>query len=195
MNFSPDYLLQQLRRQPGAACYWVAFSGGLDSHVLLHALHQLREVLDANIGAVHVNHGLQSMADDWVVHCQQVCADLDVPFVSLAADGKALRGESPEAAARHARYTALADWLPAKDCLLTAQHQDDQAETLLLQLLRGSGVSGLAAMPCSTMLGAGRHLRPLLDVSRDELHRYARAHQLFWIEDPSKTDTAFDRNY
>jgi tRNA(Ile)-lysidine synthase len=195
MSFSPDYLLKQLRRQPGAACYWVAFSGGMDSHVLLHALCQLHEVLDAEIGAVHVNHGLQSMADDWGVHCQQVCAELDVPFVSLAADGKALRGESPEAAARHARYTALADWLPAKDCLLTAQHQDDQAETLLLQLLRGSGVSGLAAMPHSTTLGPGRHLRPLLDVSRDELRQYAYAHKLSWIEDPSNTDTAFDRNY
>ena len=195
MSFSPDYLLQQLRRQSGAACYRVAFSGGLDSHVLLHALCQLREVLDAAIGAVHVNHGLQQAADDWASHCQQVCADLGVQYVSLQADGKAVRGESPEAAARSARYTALADWLPAKDCLLTAQHQDDQAETLLLQLLRGSGVSGLAAMPRVTTLGAGWHVRPLLGVSRDELREYAVAHKLSWIEDPSNADIAFDRNY
>jgi tRNA(Ile)-lysidine synthase len=93
MNFSVDYLLKQLRRQPAAACYWVAFSGGMDSHVLLHALYQLREVLDAAIGAVHVNHGLQAAADDWVTHCQQVCAALNVPFVSLQADGSALRGD------------------------------------------------------------------------------------------------------
>jgi tRNA(Ile)-lysidine synthase len=85
--------------------------------------------------------------------------------------------------------------LPAGDCLLTAQHQDDQAETLLLQLLRGSGVSGLAAMPVTTTLGAGRHLRPLLEVSREALREYALAHTLSWIEDPSNTDTAFDRNY
>ncbi|MDH3986032.1 MAG: tRNA lysidine(34) synthetase TilS, partial [Gammaproteobacteria bacterium] len=136
MNFSADYLLKQLRRQPGAARYWVAFSGGMDSHVLLHALYQLREVLDAAIAAVHVNHGLQAVADDWVTHCQQVCAELNIPLVSLQADGRALRGESPEAAARAARYAALAEWLPENDCLLTAQHQDDQAETLLLQLLR-----------------------------------------------------------
>jgi len=195
MKFSPDYLLQQLRRHPGTPCYQVAFSGGLDSHALLHALCRIRAVLDAEIGAVHVNHGLQLEADHWESHCRQLCADLQVPYVSLQADGKALRGESPEAAARRARYTALADWLPAQHCLLTAQHQDDQAETLLLQLLRGSGVSGLAAMPVLTTLGAGRHLRPLLAVTREALSRYAVANRLTWIEDPSNTDTAFDRNY
>jgi tRNA(Ile)-lysidine synthase len=195
MIFTADYLLQQLLRQPVAACYWVAFSGGLDSQVLLHALYQLREVLDASIGAVHVNHGLQPAADDWATHCRQVCADPHIPFVSLQVDGRALRGESPEAAARAARYAVLADWLPANDCLLTAQHQDDQAETLLLQLLRGSGVNGLAAMPSSAILGAGRHLRPLLDVRRDALRQYASALNLSWIEDPSNADTAFDRNY
>ena len=195
MSFSPDYLLSQLHRQPATACYRVAFSGGLDSHVLLHALCQLRDRLDAEIGAVHVNHGLQPVANDWVTHCRSVCADLDVPFISLLVDGRALPGESPEAAARAARYAALADWLPPNNCLLTAQHQDDQAETLLLQLLRGSGVSGLAAMPRSATLGAGRHLRPLLDVRREELRDYALAQSLTWIEDPSNADTAFDRNF
>ena len=195
MKFSSDYLLQQLRKQPAAACYQVAFSGGLDSHALLHALSQLRAELHADIGAVHVHHGLQQAADDWEAHCQRVCAELDVPYVSLGVDGSASRGESPEAAARSARYAALADWLPAGDCLLTAQHQDDQAETLLLQLLRGSGVSGLAGMPVTTTLGAGRHLRPLLEVSREALREYAVTHTLSWIEDPSNTDTAFDRNY
>ena len=195
MKFSPDYLLQQLRRHPDTPCYQVAFSGGLDSHTLLHALCKLRAVLDAEIGAVHVNHGLQQDAGHWESHCRQVCAGLQVPYVSLTVDGKARRGESPEAAARSARYTALADWLPAQHCLLTAQHQDDQAETLLLQLLRGSGVNGLAAMPVMTTLGAGRHLRPLLAVSREMLQQYADADRLSWIEDPSNADTAFDRNY
>ena len=195
MKFSPDYLLQQLRRHPDTPCYQVAFSGGLDSHALLHALCRLRAVLDAEVGAVHVNHGLQQDADRWESQCRQVCAGLQVPYVSLTVDGKARRGESPEAAARSARYTALADWLPAQHCLLTAQHQDDQAETLLLQLLRGSGVSGLAAMPVLTTLGAGRHLRPLLGISREMLQQYADANRLAWIEDPSNADTAFDRNY
>jgi len=195
MKFSPDYLLQQLRHHPDTSCYQVAFSGGLDSHALLHALCKLRAVLDAEVGAVHVNHGLQQDADHWESHCRQVCAGLQVPYVSLTVDGKARRGESPEAAARSARYTALADWLPAGHCLLTAQHQDDQAETLLLQLLRGSGVNGLAAMPVMAILGAGRHLRPLLAVSREMLQQYADANTLAWIEDPSNADTAFDRNY
>ena len=150
MKFSPDYLLQQLRRHPEPPAYQVAYSGGLDSHALLHALCSLRAELDADIRAVHVNHGLQQDADRWESHCREVCADLKVEYVSLRVDGKAMRGESPEAAARSARYTALADWLPAQHCLLTAQHQDDQAETLLLQLLRGSGVNGLAAMPVVT---------------------------------------------
>ena len=195
MNFSHGYLLQQLRRQPEPPAYQVAFSGGLDSHALLHALCSLRAELDAEIGAVHIHHGLQQDADLWEAHCQQVCAALKVPYVSLRVDGKAMRGESPEAAARGARYTALADWLPARHCLLTAQHQDDQAETLLLQLLRGSGVNGLAAMPVMTTFGAGIHLRPLLAVTREALHRYATANSLSWIEDPSNTDVAFDRNY
>jgi len=195
MKFSPDYLLQQLRLHPGTSGYQVAFSGGLDSHVLLYALCSLRELLDAEIGAVHIHHGLQQDADVWESQCQQVCDGLEVPYVSLRVDARALRGESPEAAARSARYTALAGWLPTGQCLLTAQHQDDQAETLLLQLLRGSGVNGLAAMPVMTTLGAGRHLRPLLAVTREALQQYAIANKLSWIEDPSNTDTGFDRNY
>ena len=195
MKFSPGYLLQQLHRHPGTPCYQVAFSGGLDSHVLLHALCSLRAELDADIGAVHVNHGLQQDAGRWESHCRQVCAEFDVPYVSLRVDGKSMRGESPEAAARRARYSALADWLPLQQSLLTAQHQDDQAETLLLQLLRGSGVNGLAAMPVMSTLGAGRHLRPLLGVTREALHKYATANKLSWVEDPSNTDTGFDRNY
>lgn len=195
MNFSPDHLLQQLRRYPVPPCYQVAFSGGLDSQVLLHALCTLRDQLDAGIAAVHVHHGLQADADSWELHCQQTCDELSVEYTSLHIDGRPAHGESPEAAARGARYQALAEWLPAQHTLLTAQHQDDQAETLLLQLLRGSGVSGLAAMPVSTRLGAGVHLRPLLDVTRADIHRYATLSDLSWIDDPSNQNTAFDRNY
>ena len=195
MKFSFDHLLQQLRLYPVPPCYQVAFSGGLDSRVLLHALSALRDQLDAEVAAVHVHHGLQEDADRWEQHCQQVCAELSVECTSLRVDGRPAQGESPEAAARNARYRALAEWLPAEHILLTGQHQDDQAETLLLQLLRGSGVSGLAAMPVSARLGAGVHLRPLLDVTRAEIHRYATRHDLSWIDDPSNQNTAFDRNY
>jgi len=195
MTFSPDLLLQELLRYPQPPVYWVAYSGGLDSHVLLHALAGLRGRLAAGIGAVHVNHGLQADAPRWETHCRRICEGLGVRYVSLRVAAAAAAGESPEAAARTARYAALADWLPARHSLLTAQHQDDQAETLLLQLLRGSGVHGLAAMPGTAVLGAGQHQRPLLAFSRAQLHRYAVAHRLDWIDDPSNKDLAFDRNY
>ncbi|MGB5180284.1 MAG: tRNA lysidine(34) synthetase TilS [Gammaproteobacteria bacterium] len=195
MKFSPDHLLQQLRRHDVPPAYQVAFSGGLDSRVLLHALSALRHQLGAGVGAVHVHHGLHADADDWDRHCRQVCDELDVAYALLRVDGRPARGESPEAAARDARYRALAEWLPAGHCLLTAQHQDDQAETLLLQLLRGSGVSGLAAMPVMTGLGAGRHLRPLLGVTRKALQQYASGHALSWVEDPGNLNSAYDRNY
>ncbi len=195
MKFSPDHLLQQLRRHDVPPAYQVAFSGGLDSLVLLHALCALRDQFDATVGAVHVHHGLHADAGEWDAHCQQVCNDLGVAYTLLRVDGRPPRGESPEAAARDARYRVLAGWLPSRHYLLTAQHQDDQAETLLLQLLRGSGVSGLAAMPAMTGLGAGQHLRPLLDVTRMALHQYASAHALCWIEDPSNLSSVYDRNY
>ena len=195
MKFSPDHLLQQLLRHDVPPAYQVAFSGGLDSLVLLHALCALRDRLDVAVGAVHVHHGLHVDADEWDAHCQQVCNDLGVAYSLLRVDGRPPRGESPEAAAREARYRVLAGWLPARHYLLTAQHQDDQAETLLLQLLRGSGVSGLAAMPVMTGLGAGQHLRPLLNVTRTALHQYASAHALCWIEDPSNLNCVYDRNY
>lgn len=195
-TFTSDYLLQQLRRHPDTVpCFHVAYSGGLDSHALLHALCAVRDQLDVRIAALHVHHGLQAEADHWERHCRQVCAALDVDFTVLSVDARAGRGESPEAAARSARYGAITAWLPARHCLLTAQHQDDQAETLLLQLLRGSGVSGMAAMPETGPCGAGIQLRPLLGVTRAALQDYARQHGLVWIEDPSNSDTAFDRNF
>ncbi len=195
-TFTSGYLLQQLRRHSSTVpCFHVAYSGGLDSHALLHALCAVRDQLDARITAVHVHHGLQSEADHWETHCREVCAALDIDFTALSVDANPDRGESPEAAARSARYSALAEWLPARHCLLTAQHQDDQAETLLLQLLRGSGVSGMAAMPETATCGAGVLLRPLLGITRAALQHYAGQHGLVWVEDPSNIDIAFDRNY
>ncbi len=193
--FSPQYLKHQLDALPAVPQYWVAYSGGLDSHALLHALAALRDRLPAAMGAVHVNHGVQAAAADWAAHCGAVCRALDLPLIQLAVDGRPGAGDSPEAAARTARYAVLEDWLPAGHGLLTAQHRDDQAETLLLQLLRGSGVKGLAAMPAVAKLGAGLLLRPLLDTGRADLQAYAGQNRLHWVEDPSNTDTAIDRNY
>ncbi|MFV1972330.1 MAG: tRNA lysidine(34) synthetase TilS [Thiohalobacterales bacterium] len=193
--FSPDSLKQHLHSLPAVPHYWVAYSGGLDSHALLHAIAALRDTLPGDLGAVHVNHGLQAVAADWAAHCETVCRQLEVPLVGLTVDARPGAGDSPEAAARTARYAALECWLPAGHGLLTAQHRDDQAETLLLQLLRGSGVKGLAAMPAVAELGAGLLLRPLLDVSRRDLRAYAGQQRLHWVEDPSNMDTGLDRNY
>lgn len=192
---STESLLERLHTLPGVRHYWVAYSGGADSHVLLHALASARARLPAALGAVHVNHGLQMAAEDWSRHCQAVCRHLDVPLAKLRVDGRPAPGESPEAAARRARYAALEAWLPAGHGLLTAQHEDDQAETLLLQLLRGSGVKGLAAMPAVIPLGSGLLLRPLLEVSRQSLMEHAQAYGLEWTADPSNLDTGLDRNF
>lgn len=195
MAFSPDKLLIALRTYPAARVFWVAYSGGLDSSVLLHALAAQRAQLPGELRAVHVNHHLQSSADDWQRHCQAVCASLAVPLVCRDVRVIPQAGESLEALARDQRYGVLQDLLTEGDCLLLAQHQDDQLETFLLQLMRGAGVRGLAAMPASVPLGKGRLLRPLLDFSREDLLAWARARGLAWIEDPSNADTRFDRNY
>ena len=195
MKFTPEFLLGKLQLQPLPAAWQVAFSGGLDSTVLLHALHTLREQLTVPVGAIHIHHGLQADADHWADHCRAVCNALEIPLTVLQVDARAASGDSPEAAARHARYTAIAGWLAPDHCLLTAQHRDDQAETLLLQLMRGAGVQGLAAMPVISALGQGSHLRPLLEMDREGLLDYARASGLAWIEDPTNAETAYDRNF
>jgi tRNA(Ile)-lysidine synthase len=183
-----------LHELPPAPQYWVAYSGGIDSHVLLHLLAERRASLPGSLGAVHVNHQIQQHSGDWEVHCRAVCEELEIPFHCLRVEGKARVGESPEAAARSARYRGLADWLSEGALLLTAQHQDDQAETLLLQLLRGAGPKGLAAMPRTMCLGRGRLVRPFLDIRRESITAYAREHRLCWVEDPTNTDIRYDRN-
>jgi tRNA(Ile)-lysidine synthase len=196
MSFSPQSLLAALPAPRGLRRYWVAFSGGLDSLVLLHALAALREQLgDMEVRAVHVDHGLSPNAGQWRAQCARHCETLGVPLVVRRTDAAPRPGESPEAAARAARYGILATLVAAGDCLLTAHHQDDQAETLLLQLLRGAGPKGLAAMPALTPFARGWHGRPLLAFRRDALLAYARQHELQWLEDESNFDTGYDRNF
>ncbi len=186
--------MAQLDAWPGVRRFIVGYSGGVDSHVLLHRLANQR-YRDRTLTALYVDHGLQAASAAWGEHCASVCHALNVPFRVLKIDARPTTGESPEAAARRARYAALAAELAPDSALLTAHHRDDQAETLLLQLLRGAGPHGLAAMPAAARLGQGWLLRPLLNVDRAELLAYARAHDLHWIEDASNTDTGFDRNY
>lgn len=187
-------LLQALSPWRNAKAWHVALSGGLDSTVLLHLLVQLRLTHSLPpLTAVHVHHGLQSAADAWPAHCQALCDALSVPLQVFRVQVQA--GASLERAARDARYQAFVAVTQAQEVLLTGQHRDDQAETLLFRLLRGAGVSGLTGMPRQRTLGEGHLCRPLLDVSRAELEAYARAHALTWVEDPSNTQTDFSRNY
>lgn len=190
---SLDSAAAQLKRYAQFRQFVVAYSGGLDSHVLLHWLAQGQ--LPQQISAIYIDHGLQSASAAWGEHCAAVCAALHIPLHIERTDARPAAGESPEAAARRVRYAALAAHVDASTALLTAHHADDQAETLWLQLLRGSGVHGLAAMPQLAPLGGGWLLRPLLKVTQRELRAYAAAHGLRWIEDPSNQDIDFDRNY
>ncbi len=143
---------------------------------------------------MHVHHGLQSAADAWARHCEQVCAGLAVPCVVERVRVDGVAEEGLEAAARRARYACLARLLEPGETLLTAHHQDDQAETVLLQLLRGTGVHGLAGMPALAPFAAGFHARPLLAFPRAELERYGREQGLSWIEDPSNRALEIGRN-
>lgn len=195
MSFSPAHLLQQLAQWPAVRRYWIAYSGGCDSHVLLHAMAGLRVQLAVPVQAIHINHGLQSEATSWEAHCQQVCDSLSMPVEIVRVDARHGAGESPEEVARWARYGVFEELMQDGDVLLMAHHEDDQAETLLLQLLRGAGVKGLAAMPGIAPLGRGKLARPLLGFTRAVLHQYARQQGLVWIDDPSNQDTRFDRNF
>lgn len=195
MSFSPDHLLNTLLELPVPSGYLVGFSGGMDSHVLLHALAELGDRLPVPVRAIHIDHGLQVQSVEWSRHCEAVCRALEIPMENCPLGLKPVKGESLEAVARQARYSALAERIQPGEMLVTAHHQDDQAETLLLQLLRGAGLSGLAAMPVLSRFDKGLHARPLLDNSRDELLEYARTRRLQWIEDASNQDTEFDRNY
>jgi tRNA(Ile)-lysidine synthase len=174
----------------------VAFSGGLDSTVLLHQLVTLRDsaARELHLRAVHIHHGISVYADEWAAHCEQICQRWGVAFeavkVKLTDDGQGI-----EAQARAARYQALSAALLPGEVLLTAQHLDDQCETFLLALKRGSGPAGLAAMPEELDFSNTKLLRPLLKKTREELEQWAAAHRLSWIEDDSNQDDRYDRNF
>lgn len=189
-----EHLQAELAKLPAAGRYWVAYSGGMDSHCLLHACAALAHSLPGRLCAVHVDHGLSGASGRWASHCEAVCAALGVEFRLFIVNARAPGGESPEAWARKCRYRALAALLGDDEVLLTAHHMDDQAETVLLQLLRGAGPHGLAAMGGLRRFAKGWLARPLLAVGRVQLRDYARACGLHWVEDQSNMDLRFERN-
>lgn len=174
--------------------YIVGFSGGLDSHVLLSLCSELRDT-PLKLRVIHINHGLSSNADVWSRHCAAICNAYQFNYRERIIQLERKAGESLEEAARKARYAALAEYLEKGDILLTAHHQDDQAETVLLQLLRGAGTKGLAGMPMMKPFAQGFHGRPLLSFPRLLLERYAKEKQLHWIEDESNRNVKLTRNF
>lgn len=194
-KITPEDVFDSMQLPAGGRLLLAGYSGGLDSHVLVHLLSRARQRLPLKLAAVHVNHGLNPAAGLWAEHCRSICNALDIEFILVELDARAPRGESQEAWARQKRYAAMQEYIKQDDVLMTAHHQDDTAETLLIQLFRGAGPAGLAAMPRAARFGRGWHLRPLLDYTRAELQDYANTHGLAWIEDDSNTDQRYDRNY
>ena len=180
---------QQLNTAPQIL---VALSGGLDSTVLLQLL--VATVSPGRLCAVHVNHGLSANADQWQAQAEDCCRSLGVQLHCETVEVTPA-GEGIEAAARHARYAVFERLLQKDGLLLLGHHADDQVETLLYQMLRGSGAKGLSGMPVQRALGHGQLIRPLLSISKAELKDYALIQNLTWCEDESNADDKFDRNY
>ncbi|MBY5948846.1 tRNA lysidine(34) synthetase TilS [Photobacterium rosenbergii] len=179
-----------------SARFVLALSGGMDSRVLLHLMGRyLARHPEASCKAVHVHHGLSANADYWALQCAEWATQEGIGFalekVTLALGNRT----SVEHQARDARYASLQGHIQPGDILLTAQHADDQLETVLLALKRGSGPAGLSAMPKCTAFSSGWHVRPLLDQSREAIEQYANEHQLSWVDDESNSDERYDRNF
>lgn len=179
---------------PSSSSLLLGLSGGVDSVVLLHLLAQISPRFSWQLNALHVHHGISPHADDWSAFCSELCAQHAIPLQIEKVDISPLRDMGVEAAARQLRHAALAR--QPVDFIVLAHHRDDQAETMLLQLLRGASVRGGSAMP---MLKPGHDgpslLRPLLESDRSELEAYAREHGLRWVEDESNEDVSYPRNF
>ena len=195
MSFSRERVLERLaalESQAGQPTrYIIAFSGGLDSSVLAHALADA----DRPVVAVHIDHGLQEQSGEWSRHCEAFAASRGIGYRCRRVEVQLESGKGPEASARDARYAALHAELEQDDWLLSAHHQEDQAETLLLNLVRGTGPAGIAGIGALRRFGPGWLVRPLLYFERSELKDYAEQHGIRWIDDPSNMDKRFDRNF
>jgi tRNA(Ile)-lysidine synthase len=187
-------LKQALADAPGNGIV-VALSGGLDSSALLNALASLPEARERGLRTVHIDHGLHADSSHWVEHCRGLAQSLSVPFESVAVAVTRTSGDGLEAAARGARYAALAQHLGDGELLAVAQHRDDQSETVVLKLMRGAGPEGLGGMRPLRPFARGQLWRPLLSLPRSALKNYADTHAIKWLDDPSNADETLSRNF
>lgn len=193
-NFNERVAARIVPLLPAHSSILIGLSGGVDSVVLLHLLHQLAPRYSWQLSALHVHHGISPKADSWADFCAELCARHNISLHIEYVDITPLRAQGIEAAARKLRHAAFAEQVC--DFVAVAHHADDQAETLLLQLLRGSGVRGVSAMPLLAARGRSASVvRPLLHCSRQEILDYAEAHNLAWIEDESNADDSYPRNF
>lgn len=190
-------LAQALHEFKPALPLAVAYSGGADSTALLLAC---AEKWPGQVTAIHIHHGLQPAADDFEHHCRAFCVQLGVPLIVRRVDARSAPGQSPEDAARRARYEAFRE-LALEDSsnvairtIAIAQQADDQVETLLLALSRGAGLAGLSAMPARWQRDGISYHRPLLEVPGAELRRWLQARGVAWVTDPTNADEQFTRN-
>ena len=194
-NTLPALVQSALKNIPSAEAYFVAFSGGLDSSLLLELAHRyLAEFRKSEVTAIHVHHGISAHADNWLSHCEQVCRRLNIQLiatrVTLSSNKKGV-----EEAARAARYAVFEQALPEGAVLLQGHHQNDQAETVLLRLMRGAGVTGIAGIPQTRALNTAFINRPFLNISKSKLLQLAQSLGLTWVEDDSNESRDFDRNF
>ena len=194
-SFTSDNLKLKLQSWVPVDTYWVAYSGGADSTALLLSMAGISDELTGDICAIHINHGLHPQADAWQAHCEDQCEKLGVTLVHESVSIEQIARQSPEAQARTARYAAMLAHLGDNDMLLTAHHADDQAETMILNLMRGSGVDGLAAMQAIRRAGNAWLGRPLLDWRRQQLRQYLAHENISFVDDPSNEDHSIRRNF
>lgn len=189
MDIFHTFQTQCKQALPNSTHFLIGLSGGVDSVVLLHLFSRTQ----FNVRAIYIHHGLSPNADNWANFCEQYCRQLNIPFIlqQVTVDSR----EGIENGARTARYQAFKQHLIPNEILVTAHHLDDQAETFLLALKRGSGIQGLSAMQTVSFLQNFAVFRPLLGFSKVELLNYAHQHKLCWIEDESNTDSRYDRNF
>ncbi|OOH88891.1 tRNA lysidine(34) synthetase TilS [Pasteurellaceae bacterium 15-036681] len=178
---------------PTQSHFLIGLSGGIDSVVLLHLFKQAQTQFNLNLRAIHIHHGLSPNADNWVDFCEQLCRQWDIPLIikKVKVEGK----QGIEAEARSARYQAIQQQIQSNEILATAHHLDDQAETFLLALKRGSGIKGLGAMQAVSFAHKLAIFRPLLAISKAEITAYAEQHNLQWINDESNECNDYDRNF
>ena len=172
--------------------YYVAYSGGIDSTVLLHLMHKLRQEknTDITLTALHVDHGVQPESHLWADHCTQICQELDVPLISTQLELKS----SSELEARNLRYQWFSEQIESKSALMTGHHQQDRVETFLFNLMRGSGSAGLSSLRAKRAFYNATLVRPLINVTQDQINEYANTNQLRWVEDPSNQTKVYSRN-